>query len=214
MTDPGPLWTDVAVAVAAAAQTLVVIGALIYARGQLTEARLVREAQDRPFVIVDFDGERLDHFLFIDVSNQGRTTAHDVKFEFDPPLATTMDDLGYGVAHMTMFTEGLSMLAPGRRISALFDHAPDRKGTDLPQRHAVRVMYRGESDRKGRRRSYTDEMVLDVGTYWNRLSVTQHTVHDVHAELERIRKLLERSASLLATNRAERGRGEPRDERD
>lgn len=187
LTDPTAAQIEAAAVVIQAA---VVMIALVVARGQLMEARLSRQNQDRPFVIVDFDGDRLEHFIYIDVFNLGRTTAYDVSFAFQPPLSTTMDDTGYGVTKMEIFGTGIPMLAPGRRISALFDAAGERNQTDLATRYDVEVRYRGEPNRKGQRKIFLDHLILDLGIFRNRLSVGRKTIHDVHGELKRIREIL------------------------
>lgn len=187
LTDPTAAQIEAAAVVV---QATVVMVALLVARGQLTEARLSRQNQDRPYVIVDFDGDRIEHFVYIDVVNHGRTSAYDVAFTFDPPLSTTMDDTGYGVTKMQIFETGIPMLAPGRRISALFDAARERNQAGLPARYDVEVTYHGEADRKGERQAFRDHLTLDLGVFRNRLSVGRKTIHDVYGELKQIREIL------------------------
>lgn len=155
---------------------------------QLDEAASAREAIERPFVVVDLDGERLHGFVFVEVCNQGRTMARDVRFKFNPPLASTFDDTGYGVTTMKMFTQGIPMLTPGRRISALFDSAPHREQAKLPDVYTAEVSYTGEPDGNGVARQYEDTIVLDLAVLKNRLSVGQQGLHEIGKHLEELAK--------------------------
>ena len=150
----------------------------------------MREAADRPFVVVDFDPDILEGFIYLVVSNQGRTIARDVRFTFDPPLSSTFDDTGYGAAFMAMFSSGLPTLSPGRRITVLFDAVRQRFNSDdtLPDTYTATITYQGEASRQ-----YSDALLLDLAAYKNRLSVTRHTVHDIYGVLEKIRKLLDKA---------------------
>jgi len=185
-----PSWTDVVSTVAVTLQTVAILAALIYARSQLVESRNMREASDRPFVVVDFDPDILEGFIYLIVSNQGRSLARDVRFTFDPPLRSTFDDTGYGVAFMAMFDSGLPTLSPGRTTSVLFDAVRDRFNSDdtYPDTYTVTIKYRGEGARQ-----YSESLLLDLAAYKNRLSITRRTVHDIHGEIEKLRKVIEKA---------------------
>lgn len=66
-------------------QLLVLTAAAVFGRHQLNEAKDLREAQTRPFVVIDLGSSA--HTLFdLVVKNIGPTLARDVRFEFDPPI--------------------------------------------------------------------------------------------------------------------------------
>lgn len=162
-------------------QLLVLATAAVYGRRQLIEARELREAQTRPFVVIDLGSSA--HTLFdLVVKNIGPTLARDVHFEFDPPIKSTDDDLDPN--KIKMFRDGISTLAPGREIRTLFDKGPARHRSDLPDTYEVTVTY---ADQTGKRR-YVEKIDLDFGLYWDRLTVNRRDVHDLHKQLETIAK--------------------------
>jgi hypothetical protein len=162
-------------------QLLVLTAAAAFGRRQLNEAKELREAQTRPFVVIDLDSSA--HTLFdLVVKNIGPTLARDVHFEFDPPVRSTDDDLD--PTKLKMFREGISTLAPGKEIRTLFERGPARHESDLPDTYDVTVSY---TDQTGRR-NYVERIDLDFGLYWDRLTVRRRGVHDLHKQLETIAK--------------------------
>lgn len=162
-------------------QLLVLIAAAFFGRRQLNEAKELREAQTRPFVVIDLGSSA--HSLFdLVVKNIGPTLAREVRFEFDPPIRSTDDDLDPN--KIKMFREGISTLAPGKEIRTLFEKGPDRHESDLPDTYEVTVSY---TDQSGKR-SYEEKVDLDFGLYWDRLTVSRRDVHDLYKQLETIAK--------------------------
>ena len=95
MMNAPPSWTDVGTFVVLAAQLLVLVVAAVFAGCQVWEARRLREAQIRPFVVIDFEVWR--GFIELKIKNFGSTLARNIKFTFDPPVQTTFDaDPNYG----------------------------------------------------------------------------------------------------------------------
>lgn len=178
------LWT----AGAAAAQTVIVAAAAGFAFRQVREARLSREDQARPFVIVDFDLS-VPPFIHLVVKNIGKTMAHRVRIQTDPPLASTFDKDGQRdpVGRLRLFTEEIPTLAPEREIRTLFDSFPARTEQQMEEVYLVRVTYEGE-----RGRTYVDEMVLDLGVYAKISYIEQKTIHDVHTQLKKIATAVDR----------------------
>jgi hypothetical protein len=66
----------------AAIQAIVLVGALIYARRQVAEAKSTREATIRPFIVVDFDVDR-PPVINLSIANIGPVMATNVRFAFD-----------------------------------------------------------------------------------------------------------------------------------
>lgn len=162
-------------------QLLVLIAAAFFGRRQLNEAKELREAQTRPFVVIDLGSSA--HGLFdLVVKNIGPTLAREVQFEFDPPIKSTDDDLDPN--RLKMFREGISTLAPGKEIRTLFEKGPDRHESDLPDTYEVAVAY---TDQSGKRH-YEEKVDLDFGLYWDRLTVSRRDVHDLYKQLETIAK--------------------------
>jgi hypothetical protein len=174
MTDPGPNWTEVVSAIALIAQLIVLVAAAAFAWRQVGEARRLREAQTRPFVVVDFE---VENFLaFLTVSNIGTTLARNVRFEIDPPFQTVIKN---PLAEMKMLRDGIPTLAPRKTIRTLFDSLANREPGQLPDTYAVVVRY---SDETGRR--FEERLDLDLAVYWNLTTVERRDVHDIHQRLK------------------------------
>lgn len=162
-------------------QLLVLTAAAFFGRRQLNEAKELREAQTRPFVVIDLDTSA--HTLFdLVVRNIGPTLARDVRFGFDPPIKSTDDDLDPN--KIKMFREGISTLAPGKELRTLFERGPARHKSDLPDTYQVTVSYK---DQTGTRK-YEEQIDLNFGLFWDRLTVSRRGVHDLYKQLEVIAK--------------------------
>lgn len=174
------------------AQLAVLAAAAFFGRRQLNEAKELREAQTRPFVVIDLGSSA--HTLFdLVVTNIGPTMARDVRFEFDPPIKSTDADLDPN--KIKMFHDGISSLAPGKEIRTLFDKGPDRHKSELPDTYEVTVSY---TDQTGKRH-YEEKVDIDFGLYWDRLTVTRKDIHDVHRELEKIRREMGKWSARLGS---------------
>lgn len=86
----GVSWTDVGTFVTGVVALVVVAIAAVFAGWQVWEARRLREAQFRPFVILDFSYYKT--FAQLTIKNIGATLARDVTFEPDPPWKTSLDN--------------------------------------------------------------------------------------------------------------------------
>jgi len=66
----------------------------------------------------------------------------------------------------------------------------DRFNSDdtYPDTYTVTIKYRGEGARQ-----YSESLLLDLAAYKNRLSITRRTVHDIHGEIEKLRKVIEKA---------------------
>lgn len=182
-------WTDTATVGLIAAQLVVLIVAAFVAWRQVREARELREEQQRPFVVVDFDLQN-GYMTFLEVVNLGTSLARDVRIEIDPPLASASD---VDLADLKMLNEGIATLAPGTKYRTFFDMGFRRAKSDLPMNYTASVSY---TDEKGRR-SFQETLNLDLDLFMNLISITRHDVHDVNKRLEEIRDLLKKWTSSL-----------------
>jgi hypothetical protein len=174
-------WTDEWQVYLVAAQLVVLLIAAAVAGWQVWEARTLRLQQNRPFVVIDFEVEA-GNLIYIEVVNLGTSLARNVRFAIDPPLQSTTS---VRLDQMKMLNEGISTLAPGKRIRTFFDvfHA---RGDSLPTTHSVEVAYTDEDGH----RSYEETLDLDLELYRYLSTVTRRTIHDVHKQLEEIQKIL------------------------
>lgn len=195
---PQPSWTDVIGAWASVATVALLILAGGIAWWQATEARNLRRAQSRPFVVIDFDAQSIHRFIYLRVVNFGTTMARNVRFEFDPPIESTFDWDGAlpGIADLTIMKDGIRSLAPGKEIKFLFDAVLDRKQANLADTYDVTVTHEGEERNRLFRspvsESFKDTMVLDLSIYSNLTHITRRGEHDIHERLKEIRDLLKK----------------------
>jgi hypothetical protein len=182
LTDPSSGQIEAA---AAAAQALLLVGALVYSHFQVREARDLREATERPFVVVELDVMRIPGISHIVITNFGKSIARNVRFEIEPPL-----DNARGDPPSSVLTNGIPSLAPGREIVCVHDFLLDRHDKGLAERHEVTVRYEGEPHRSGKPRSYSDSMILDLQQWSEHEYIDRKTIHHVATELEKVRKEL------------------------
>lgn len=186
MSETQVTWPSVVGAAAITVQALVVLVALVYARRQVIEARSLREAQTRPFVVIDFDVLRLRPMIYLVITNHGPTIARNVRFVFDPPLSSSFDDDHDTVSGVRLLTDGMPTLAPGTEIPILFDSFINR-GNERPDAYRITVTYDGEGQR-----SYEDVLLIDLGVYRNLHYIDRKDMHHVATELKAIAETLKR----------------------
>jgi hypothetical protein len=177
--------TDVIQTIFIGGQLLLLSLAAVLGWRQLAHAKDLRDAQTRPFVVVDLGSSRQSFFDLV-VTNIGSTMARDVTFEFDPPMVTSKKHTD--IYELKAFQHGISTLPPGKEFRTLLDFGPARFKEKLPDLYRVRITYRGDPGN----RPYSEEMDLDFGLYWNRRFITLHDIHDVHKQLEIIAKEVQR----------------------
>ncbi len=168
---------------------ILAIGAFFAGR-QVKEARRLRDARFRPFVVVDFDIATHPPFIYLVISNLGSVMARDIAFGFDPELSSSLDERPIEgapprLADLELFRRGLPTLPPGKRISVLFDSWIQRG--DRPDAYSVKVTYGGEGSRR-----YEEKIRLDLAPFRYLRRIERRDLDDIHRELERIRRELRR----------------------
>ncbi len=173
--------TDVLQTIFIGGQLLLLSLAAVLGWRQLVHAKDLRDAQTRPFVVVDLGSSRQGFFDLV-ITNIGSTMARDVTFEFDPPMVTSKEHTD--IYELKAFEQGISTLPPGKEFRALLDFGPSRFKEELPDLYRVKINYRGDPGN----RPYSEEMDLDFGLCWNRRFITLRDIHDVYKQLEIIAK--------------------------
>jgi hypothetical protein len=159
---------------------LVLLTAAVLAWRQVKEAARLRRERSRPFVLIDFHA--WSTIIEIRITNIGATIAREVRFKFDPPLASTRDNQPpCPLRELNVFKHGIPSLAPGKEIKLFFDQFPARVGADLPMTYDVEVSYR---DHAGE--DYSEPIVLDLAMYVGTGGITRYGVHDIYKEIKAI----------------------------
>lgn len=158
--------------------TLLVVGlSARLALVQLRDARALREEEARPVVLVDLDIDKHPHMIYVYFQNLGRTTAHNVRLWFDPPLESSVR----GPGRVAFFEHIFPTLPPGKRLESFLDTAITRlsEHTTLPTSYVATVTY---EDRRGAQ--YADSYLLDIEAFRGRMYVGKKDIDDVAKALE------------------------------
>ena len=212
-------------AVAVWAAVVLGIIALVYVSRQLRRNRELKVERMRPHVAMFMEPHAADwHVVELVVRNFGQTAAFDIDFSFlNPPTVARYENAHDGmvdIADLRLPAE-LPVLAPGQEWRTVWDSSLDRYelGGSIEWRFVGTVTYHDRPDqktgwlsRKGRRRSYKTNVVLD----WDDLQPVQRvelmTSHDLakreRHKLELLRTLLTYFHHASQETRAEVYRGE------
>ncbi len=174
---------------------LVALAALVIATRQLRQARELRREEMAPYVVVDVVPSTTSNWLLeLVVENIGQTVARDVRITVDPPLRSTLDTDEVQVARWSVLEEGVRTMAPGRRLTALFDSAHQRHSTDLPRRYEVTV---SAEDSYGRKEKYP--FTIDLNPLYGAMYTDKKGVHHLVGEVIKLRKATEKIAKEVGT---------------
>lgn len=186
-TQPLDVWLSRGASVATVLAALVAVLAAWYAYEQWQVAKGVREEANRPYVIVDLVEDPHDrHWLQFEIKNISSAPAKDIHFAFDPPLSTAEDFGGYPPEKASIWTDGLSWLAPGRVMTFLFDSSVERHRQGLPRQYRLTATY---TDSRGT--PYREESILDLGALLGgSVFFTRYSVHHGVQELKKLNKRL------------------------
>lgn len=126
-------WTSVMSAWASVATAAILLVAGGIAWWQASETRRLRRAQIRPFVVIDFDPQRVPPLIYLTISNVGSTMARDIQFEFEQSLVSSFDKGDTAsqmppIADLPVFVNGIPSLPPGKEIAFFFDSFIEREG--------------------------------------------------------------------------------------
>lgn len=148
---------------------------------QVFEVRTQRKEQARPFVVVDFEFRSI--LVYLQIRNIGTTIARDVSITFDKPLESTLSR-PREIDDSPLLKRPIPMIAPGRRISLLFDSFTARadNGT-LPMDYIVTLSYRDVHGNRFEDPSYP----LDLGVYAE-TAIDPKGLPELVRELEQIRR--------------------------
>lgn len=155
------------------------------------EMRTAREEENAPYVIAHFD---LDGpMVYVVVKNLGKSIAKNIKFSVDPPFAVFHPTANLN--EISLFKEGIAMLAPGSEIRVFFASTMECFGqSNIPRQYKMTIAYNTSLVSKVQ----WHEMVLDLSSYYGLPYFNEETFDDLVKEVERIRKAFE---TLNETNK-------------
>lgn len=178
-------WT----ALSAAVTAIVALVAAAFAFLQVRQARLLREEQAQPFVVVDFESSAAwRNAIELVVENIGKTVATQVKVTFDPPLESTQKYDSYDLAQSVLVTQGIPTMPPGKRMTGMFDLTHVRKDSGLPMAYVATVQF---SDARGRPQKPLT-YVLDLNVRYGLMHFTEYRVHDAAKALREMRDTMKK----------------------
>lgn len=163
---------------------VVLVATLIYARRQVSEAQALRQEQSRPHVVPSIDIEQ-EQMLVLAVENIGRTTAHDVRIQFDEGPFSTIGD----IETAQFLREPIPTMPPGHRYRVNWELGFKVFEDDYPhpRTYGVTVSF---SDALGRPLE-PERYVLDFGVYQGQatgepgIPEIARTLKEIQRELKR-----------------------------
>jgi hypothetical protein len=178
-----------AVAAIAQALTVLVAGwALVYARGQVKEARETRERVAQPDVVVYVDHNQNNwHYLDLVIKNFGQTPAYNVRLTLPPlkrvPFANAVT--GEEVTEVWLPTS-IAVLAPGQEWRSMWDDGEDiaEYEGDLPSQFVGSVQFDGKMNPN--KPSFSNPISLDTRMFWNAMYVSTEKAKTVEKALYEI----------------------------
>jgi len=161
----------------------------VYAKRQIDEAKQLRLAHTRPFVVIELIPTRLT--VSLQIRNVGSTMARQVRFEWDkwPEFAgdygkSALWDKDSGAS---LFSTGITHLAPGQKIVTVFDSMDKRLNSELPMRYSVDVEYSGP-DSEEESADYNESFVLDLNLFRGLWVPKEKTLTNLVDEVGKIRQ--------------------------
>jgi hypothetical protein len=172
--------------------TVVVAGwALIYARGQVREARDTRERVAQPDVVVYVDRHEVRRYMDLVVKNFGQTTAYNVRLTL-PPLEVAPSSNRRSEGVETLYVpEKIAVLAPGQEWRTMWDSAVRRENYkgELKNQYGGFVEFDDKIDPK--KPSYRNPISLDIKMFWNTMWIERNERRTVKDALYKIAGTLE-----------------------
>jgi hypothetical protein len=105
----------------------------------LEEMREARDQETAPYVVVYFDVLSYSPLILLAVKNIGKSTANNVKLEFDPQLKSSIKPIN----EASFIKNGIGSMPPGYEILAILDGPNYFMDNNNPLSYKVKVSYSG-----------------------------------------------------------------------
>jgi hypothetical protein len=123
------------------------------------EMQDARDQETAPYVVLYFDIPYGQMYMYLVVKNIGKTTAHNIRFEINPPLAVSWEplpELPFGQDDQV-----IASLPPNNEIRTIFDETEHYFGQYLPLKYSTKIFYNGGI----RSETRSNEQVIDLSIY-------------------------------------------------
>jgi hypothetical protein len=184
-------WNPEAISAGAACITAAVaLAAAVFAYFQWRDLRATRREQAQAFVVISLEVSKASPiFLDLIVRNLGTTIAHDVTFDFDPPLVSTFERReNRRVRDAPVFKEGIKTFPPGGAHRVTIARGPDLlEDESIPRRYRAVASF---TDRWGERQHM--EYQLDAELYTGFTAVHIYGEHDAAKALMDVSRTLDK----------------------
>lgn len=151
------------------------------AEATVEELRETRDQESAPYVTVYFEVPTGRSLVYLVVKNVGRTTANDIKFNFDPPLQSHTKAVK--MENIWLIKNGLTSLAPNEERRTFFDSTIGLfNNPSTPLRYTATVTYFGGTRKEER----TYNQVLDLNALKGLLYTHESNLDDLVKQFEKL----------------------------
>lgn len=174
---------QIAGAVGTFAIAVITFAYVLATRAMVREMRTAREAQQRPYVVLDIDFPR-GHLCDMIIRNVGNGAAVDLTVSFQPD--EEYQNSGMKLSELPIFKE-TRFLVPGREIRFYYKNLVGEAPPTDQQAIKATLHYRNT-----RGADYTDEITLNPYLRWQLYYLEEKTFNDLVKELEQVNRSLKR----------------------
>ncbi|WP_319454542.1 MULTISPECIES: hypothetical protein [unclassified Mycobacterium] len=171
---------------------LIAVGALVYARGQVKEARETRERVAQPDVVVYIELDPNDwQYMDLVIKNFGQTPAYNIRFTLPPLKLVPYENMVTGEQVDQLFVPNqIAVLAPGQEWRTSWASGIERAEYegDLQTQFVGDVEF--DDKMNPDKPSYRNPISLDTNMFWNTLRVTTEKARSPEKALYEISKTL------------------------
>ncbi len=170
---------QIAAAVGTAAIAVITFAYVLATRAMVNEMRTAREAQQRPYVVLDLDYPRATICDMI-IKNVGNGAAVDLRVTFDPDLEYQKS--GRKLSELPIFNEN-RFIVPGRELRFFYGSLTGKSPPTEEQGIKASLEYR---DTEGK--VYTDEIIVNPYLRRQLYFIEEKTFSDLVKAVERVNR--------------------------
>lgn len=176
---------------------LIALGVLSMAlitKSMIQELQSLREAEFRPFLVMDFIVTYGKPWIHLIVKNLGKEMASNVRMELDPPL---LDWKGRSLHDSSELQKALRFMPPGREVRFFVGVADEYFGQQKPMAFHANIWYTSPDGS----REFNEEAELDLSNYEEFAALSTKDMNQLVAKLDDVGNQLGRIALNTAMTR-------------